>query len=267
MIITKITFRVKNLLAKFHHIYEKRYRRDLDIDILSLDDIHKSYGAQPQYSIFHHYFWNKSPQWLRRHRSFFTKKQRGFGDDAFHSMWYFILCKVKPKNMLEIGVYRGQVISLWSLISEKLSFPANIHGISPFSSSGDSVSSYIDIDYLSDVKTNFKQFNLQFPNLHSGFSTDEDMVMIIKSKKWDLIYIDGSHDYDVVKQDFELCASSLSNNGIIVLDDSSLYTDFKPPLFASAGHPGPSRLADEIDKNVFTEILSIGHNRVFQLAN
>jgi hypothetical protein len=35
-------------------------------------------------------------------------------------------------------------------------------------------------------------------------------------------------------------------------------------VFATAGHPGPTRLAGEIDRKKFREILQVGHNRVFQ---
>ena len=90
------------------------------------------------------------------------------------------------------------------------------------------------------------------------------MMDVIRSKKWDVVYIDGSHDYNVVKSDFGLCSSVLSSGGIIVMDDSALYTSFKPPIYSSGGHPGPSSVADEINRDVFKEILSVGHNRVFK---
>ena len=79
-----------------------------------------------------------------------------------------------------------------------------------------------------------------------------------------MIYIDGNHDYPVARADWELCAAQLSPGGIIVLDDAGLGTAFRPPAFATGGHPGPSRLAQEIDRRAFAEILQVGHNRVFQ---
>ncbi|MDC3267205.1 class I SAM-dependent methyltransferase, partial [Gammaproteobacteria bacterium] len=188
-----------------------------------------------------------------------------FGEDAFHALWYKLINEYKPKNMLEIGVYRGQVISLWALVAKELNMTCEIHGISPFTSAGDEVSAYIsNINYYEDVINNFNHFSLSLPKLHRGFSTDAKMIDVIKSRKWDVVYIDGSHDYDVVKSDFDICSSMLSSSGILIIDDSAVHTSFKPPIYSSAGHPGPSRLANEINKDVFKEILSVGHNRVFQ---
>jgi predicted O-methyltransferase YrrM len=79
-----------------------------------------------------------------------------------------------------------------------------------------------------------------------------------------MVYIDGNHDYDVARQDWEACSQSLKPGGVIVLDDASRDTAYRPPLFATAGHPGPSRLAGEIDARTFREILRVGHNRAFQ---
>jgi hypothetical protein len=80
-----------------------------------------------------------------------------------------------------------------------------------------------------------------------------------------MIYIDGNHDYEVASKDWELCSSHVKQDGIIVLDDAALATSFDPPAYAATrGHPGPSRLAEEIDRSRFREILQVGHNRVFQ---
>lgn len=221
-----------------------------------------------QYKYFHHYFWNLAPSWLREHRNYFSKGKRGFGEDAFHAMWYLLFKEFKPKNILEIGVYRGQTLSLFSLLSKKLVFETEIHGISPFTSSGDEVSNYLaNLNYFDDVIINLEYFELNQPRLNVGFSTDQEMIEIIKSKKWDLIYIDGNHDYEVAKQDFEICSKHLNPGGFIVLDDSSLDTEFKPPIYSTAGHPGPSRVASEINLDLFEEFLSVGHNRVFKKRN
>src|SRR5213594_2352008 len=43
---------------------------------------------------------------IREHRRYFAQKGRGFGEDAFHAMWFLLFEQLKPKRALEIGVYR-----------------------------------------------------------------------------------------------------------------------------------------------------------------
>jgi predicted O-methyltransferase YrrM len=86
----------------------------------------------------------------------------------------------------------------------------------------------------------------------------------VARQSWDAIYIDGNHDYEIARADWDLCATHVAPGGIIVLDDSAMNTAYRAPAFATAGHPGPSQLAGEVNINEFQEILRVGHNRVFQ---
>jgi predicted O-methyltransferase YrrM len=180
-------------------------------------------------------------------------------------MWWRLVCRFQPKSFLEIGVYRGQTISLVSLLARMQGLDTTVTGISPFSSAGDSVSKYgTGLDYKADTLQNFAHFKLPPPELLQGYSTDASAVDLILSRAWDIIYIDGNHDYDIVVKDWEACSKAVKPGGLIILDDSGLSTSYRPPAFATGGHPGPSRLATEIDPEHFQEILQVGHNRVFQ---
>jgi hypothetical protein len=202
---------------------------------------------------------------LREHRNYFNEDNRGFGEDAFHVMWFLLFNEFKPQTFLEIGVYRGQTISLVSLLARMHDAPCVVHGISPFSNANDSVSNYLEgVDYLEDTFANFKHFALPRPHLLKAFSTESSALELIRSRSWSAIYIDGNHDYEVVLQDWKACAENIGAGGIVVLDDSGLGTAYRPPNFASGGHPGPSQVAAEIDPARFEEILQVGHNRVFQ---
>ncbi len=205
------------------------------------------------------------PHELKQHRAYFLKDQRGFGEDAFHVMWWMLFREMHPKRFLEIGVYRGQTISLAALLHRTLGTEGTVTGISPFSPAGDSVSNYREnLDYLQDTQTNFRAFGLALPELLRAYSTDQIATNWIRQETWDAVYIDGNHDYAVAKADWSTCSGSVRAGGIIVLDDSALGTAYNPPHFATAGHPGPSQLATEIDPKGFREILRVGHNRVFQ---
>lgn len=202
---------------------------------------------------------------IRQHRHYFNQERRGFGEDAFHVMWWLLVNRFHPGHFLEIGVYRGQAISLVSLLAKLAGIDCTTVGISPFSSIGDSVSTYRGgLDYHQDTLDNFAHFSLPKPELFKAYSTDPQAVERIHADHWDMIYIDGNHDYDIVLKDWQVCSEAVKVGGIIVLDDSALNTSYTPPPFATGGHPGPSRLASEIDTTRFEEILKVGHNRVFQ---
>src|ERR1700730_17134781 len=63
------------------------------------------------YAFMHHYLLHLAPEEIREHRKYYSQNNRGFGEDAFHAMWWTLLAEYKPGVALEIGVYRGQVTS------------------------------------------------------------------------------------------------------------------------------------------------------------
>lgn len=237
----------------------KRFKYESFSSLLGLKNRNKIYSYMDDFFLY------KLPLQFVRHRDYFLKDRRGFGEDAFHSMWYYIFEVYKPVNCLEIGVYRGQTISLWSMLSRYFNYPeVNIVGISPFDQSGDSVSTYKDIDYYNDTLRNFRKFNLTFSQLIKGRSSDPVSVKSVKQTKWDLIYIDGSHDYEDVLFDYKISMENLSQDGIIVFDDSSIYFDYQPNAKSFKGHEGPSLVASQIASKEMNLVLGVGHNNVFK---
>lgn len=217
------------------------------------------------YAYMHHHLHHCCPHEIREHRAYFSQARRGFGEDALHAMWFTLLREFRPKLCLEIGVYRGQVVSLWGLIAKQVGFPCEIHGISPFSSAGDRVSRYLEgLDYLEDTLASNARFGLQPPTFVRALSTAAIAREHITRHSWDLIYIDGNHDYDVALADYELCRAALAPHGLLVMDDSSLYTEFRPPVFSFAGHPGPSRVVQQRAMSDLRFVGGVGHNNVFQ---
>ena len=213
------------------------------------------------------YFNKFSSIQIKDHRFYFSQNKRGYGEDAFHVMWELLYDKYNFSNFVEIGVYRGQTISLISLLASIKKRDIEVYGLSPFNNTGDEVSNYITIDFLEDTIINFKYFNLKKPNLIKHYSTDQEAHEFIQNNKWDCVYIDGSHDYDIVKQDWEIASNSVKIGGIVVFDDSSLYLNYTNPFMSFKGHVGPSKFVEDLKSkglDEFKEILIVGHNRVFK---
>lgn len=256
---------IKGWLAAGQEAWYRRPQEAFEPDLSFTEMIARFPERNAMYAYAVYYYAYHMPIYLRKHRVYFKRNLRGFGEDAFYAMWWLLLKEYKPEKILEIGVYRGQVISLWSLISKYLHCFCEVHGISPFSFLGDSASSYAkDLDYIGDIQETFNYWKLPSPVLVKSLSTDPEAVTHIQSQSWDMIYIDGSHEFEIVLKDYKLCLENLRTGGILILDDASLNTDYKPPSFSFAGHPGPSRVAREYADREMEFLGAVGHNNIFR---
>lgn len=232
----------------------------------ALEDLAKL-NRNELYLYFYYYFRYRSSTIVKIHRYYFKQDKRGFGEDAFHSMWEIIFKTFLPTSILEIGVYRGQTLSLFNLLSKKNNIVSEVWGITPLDSSADNVSEYKDIDYLNDIKNHFKFFKLNNPNILNSYSTDKKSLDFISTKQWDLIYIDGNHNYETVLSDVNISIQNLKKGGILAMDDSSLYQDFNLQnlgIKAFKGHPGPSKVFESLlNSTEVNFLLGVGHINLF----
>jgi hypothetical protein len=206
---------------------------------------------------------------LINHRTYIESNGLGFGEKPFHSLWDEII-KLQKNNFkfLEIGVYKGQILSLVKLLSDRYDKSVKYVGVTPLNNSGDKFSNYDNINYSVIIESLFNHFNLKFnlnENIINGSSTSEDIKNKIREyNNFDVIYIDGCHDYDCVVSDILLMKEITKQNSIVVLDDSSCYKEIPENNFK--GHIDVcNAIKDylENDSN-FIEILCVGHNRVFK---
>ncbi len=213
----------------------------------------------------------------------------GFGDRAFAYMWYLLLKHLKEDrqviNAMEIGVFKGQVISLWALISKKENININIIAISPLAGKPRNKNKlvviykyitsrayrqdfkagnfYENADYLNCIKNLFSRFALDFSgiNLIKGFSNDANVLEKLKTAKLDLVYIDGDHSYRGTLADINNYSDKINRGGFLIIDDGSCNI---PGNVFWKGHQSVSDACELIDKNTFVNMLNVGHNRVYQ---
>ena len=211
----------------------------------------------------------KNDDLLKNHRSYIESNNLGFGEKPFHVIWRELV-KSQPTNFkfLEIGVYKGQVLSLIKLLSNNYNKIVEYVGVTPLNNSGDKFSNYDSVNYAQVITSLFNHFNLDFDinkNIINGLSTDE----LIKNKvkelgEFDLIYIDGGHDYDCVVSDIKLMYDVSKVGTYVVFDDSSCYKNLSNDKFK--GHIDVcNAIKDNLENNDnFLEIVCVGHNRVFK---
>jgi hypothetical protein len=229
---------------------------------------------------------------LAGHRNYIEENKLGFGDRAFHYMWYLLLrhlieTRQRPR-LLEIGVYKGQVISLWTLIGKSLGSEVHIECITPLSGNLASQNKFIeffrvlfskkfredkaagnfytDDDYYDIIRSLFEKFQLNIRDVifHKGLSSDYNVLQELANKEFDLVYIDGDHTRSAVEQDIKNYSTKLSRGGFLVMDDASCYLPGGENKEYWKGHLSVSQACEIIPALGFDNVLNVGHNRIYR---
>ncbi len=198
---------------------------------------------------------NSTPK-LKEYRDWIENNIFGFGERSFLWMWKLLIDE-SPKELsfLEIGVFRGQILGLIQILNPK----AKVTGISPMTSEG----GYWEGDYEADVKHLHDTFNLKQPKIIKGLSTDTEIIEQVKNEQFNIIYIDGGHTYDICRSDIINYSPLVKVGGYLVIDDCCHKYNLPDGYFK--GHEQVSQAVDSLLPNdMFQEIFSIVHNRVFQ---
>lgn len=217
------------------------------------------------------FYTNKTNEidYLKHHRDTIERDRLGYGDRAFTSMWNDIVDALPNEfSFLEIGVFKGQVITNIALSADKLNKEAVIYGVSPFTSYEAGFLYTNAGSYKQDVINLFNYFNINIDNIHliEGLSQDADIITKIENvQPFDIVYIDGDHRYNGVMSDLKIYSKYVKKNGMLIIDDSAnnlphLMNGNEPIYFL--GIPDVSNAC----KDFFTEntewqmTLAVGHN-------
>ena len=243
---------------------------------LEYDQLCASYLNTPEWhgEAFDRFFENtQETPYLKAHRDWVEQHQWGFGDRSFHWMWKVLVERApSPFRFLEVGVFRGQVISLVGLIARELGKACRLFALSPFAATHDHVSSYPVSDYLGDLEVIMRQFGVNGEDLTiiQGYSTDDTAVATARQHApFDIVFIDGDHAYDTVTRDIHNFSSTVRNGGLMVFDDSSCFLNMPAQCRVSrcwSGHQSVSlAVRDHVETDArFVHRFAIGHNRVFE---
>jgi hypothetical protein len=118
--------------------------------------------------------------------------REGFYETGLRELCYYIKNNIGPvKNIVEIGSYMGESAAIFAQ-----EFPdTNIICIDPWEGNYDELDSASSTDFV-DVENQFDMRATRYPNITKlkGYSTDYKISC-------DIVYIDGCHTYECVKED------------------------------------------------------------------
>jgi hypothetical protein len=210
-----------------------------------------------------------SVPYLAEHRRFVETNALGYGDAAFHAVWDAVVASMPPAfSFLEIGVFKGQTVSLIALLARQHQRDAWVHGITPLSQAGDKyLSEHPADDYDRTIRRLHQWFDLDFDafNIIHGFSNKDGTKRAAWSVgPFDVVYVDGCHDYDVVVSDLKTYGRMVKTGGLLVVDDCANALNVPESLYA--GLPDVSRaVADIIEPDPrFQHLAAVGHLRLWK---
>jgi hypothetical protein len=207
---------------------------------------------------------------LNHHNKTISILNYGYGEKAFRYLWLLLFSQI-PQNgkFLEIGVYKGSILALSQICSDYLNKDIQTYGLTPLYNASDKYSEYPPEDYKKCIEFLFSEFKLDFSkvNIIKGLSTNIDaQIQAIKNGQYDIIYIDGGHDYETVISDINLCDKLLKTNGFLVMDDASSFLNmYKMPNRFNGHHDVGLAIEHSISKDEnYKHLFACGHNRVWQ---
>ncbi len=226
---------------------------------------------------------------LKRHRDWVETNRWGYGDRAFHYLWLLVIEDLARRfpavSALEIGVYKGQVISLWTLIAAERGLDIHVDAVSPFEGNMRKqprllrrLRMRIDRkyretqtvgnlhrrdDYVRRNQEIFQAFGLDFESVRAvkGYSNDPAVMARFVGRRFALVYIDGDHSLEVARSDIATYGPLVEEGGYLVMDDASC---FLPGTGFWKGLEAVSVAAEDIPALGFENVLNVGHNRVYR---
>jgi hypothetical protein len=220
------------------------------------------------YNHFHRKVDNHS--FLQLHCDIVSKHGLGYGEKAFRYLWLLLLSQQTDTfKFLEIGVYKGSILGLVQLISNEMNITPQIFGVTPLNDTGDKYSFYTNDDYERSISYLYHLLNITIENttIIEGLSTNPNVKEeVIKKGPFNIVYVDGGHDYNTVISDLKLVEDLITSNGFLVLDDASTFMNFKKNHMGFTGHMEVGlAIKDYLDNNSnFDYIFTCGHNRVWR---
>lgn len=202
---------------------------------------------------------------LNDHRTFVEQNIFGFGERSFHWLWHLVVQEL-PKNFtfLEIGVLKGQTLSLVKMLADMQGKKVKRYGVTPLSSEG----GVWESDYKADIEMIHDLFDLEKDyKILQGLSEDPAIIEQAKKLKLDVLYIDGGHEERHITNDIVEYSPMVKPGGFMVIDDCC--NSFSMPFGYFQGIQAVTSVVDRMlppatHSDEWEFVFSVVHNRVYR---
>ena len=138
------------------------------------------------------------------------------------------IAKSKPKLMVEIGSYNGESLQIFR---ENLPEDCQIICIDPWENNYDATDPASEFTQMMTVESIFDKMFRQYKNVGKLKFYSYEVASMFADGSIDVLYIDGSHKYEIVKSDILKFLPKISKDGIISGHDYFIELDTFNPLF------------------------------------
>ena len=158
---------------------------------------------------------------------------------------YELIKDHKPQKIVELGVHYGDSYFTLCQACEELELDTQLYGIDHWL--GDEQAGFYGEEVFEEVSCYNDEF---YPKNSTLLRMDfEEALQQFEDLSIDLLHIDGSHDYESVKKDFEKWFPKLKKGGTILVHD----------ILVKREDYGVAKFWEEISKNFFTKIHREAH--------
>lgn len=235
---------------------------------MNLTDLKNNYENNPEYhKATHEQFVElvNNDEFLNEHRTYVENNVMGFGERSFQWLWKLIVDEMPSEfNFIEVGVFRGQILSLIKALASATGRNVERYGVTPLDSTGIGWEG----DYRADIERLHDHFFIPKDyTLYVGLSTDPKIIeQAYNTSPYNICYVDGAHDRESVDSDLKYYAPMVKRGGLLVMDDCNNDLNFPPTGFfcgiASVTEAKVAYMSEHADEWEF--IFSVVHISVFK---
>jgi predicted O-methyltransferase YrrM len=136
--------------------------------------------------------------------------------------------------IVEIGSWKGKS-TIWLARGSRRGAGRPVYAVDPHTGSSEHRAHYGAVDTVKEFTDNLRRAGVEAGVIPRVMTSEEAAKTF--AEPVELIFIDGGHEYELIKRDFDLWFPRVVDGGLMAFHDTALHR--------GAGWPGPKRLVEE----------------------